>query len=48
METAAEIAKVIGAKQIYINYLICEWMKAAFFPAGSPFGKLISETMHPQ
>jgi hypothetical protein len=31
-----------------VNYLICEWLKDAFFPAGNPLGKLISETMPPQ
>lgn len=48
METAAIIAQVLGTKQIYVNYLLSEWMKAAFYPSGNPFGKLISETMPAQ
>ena len=48
LQTASEIAEIIGIKTIHVNYLACEWLKAKFYPHGCPIGKLLVETLPEQ
>lgn len=45
LQTAAMICREIGATRIIVNYQLVEYMKAAYFPYGSPLGKLLCETI---
>ena len=43
LQTASEVAKILGTKEIKINYLLSEWMKHSFFTS-NPIHTLLLTT----
>lgn len=47
LQTAAVIASYSDVHQLHVNYLLCEWLEAKFYPEGNPIDRLLISKFTP-